>query len=147
MTSNFTGTCVISSNGGQIAISNTEEVDNVEEEEILCTDVPASLEIELRKLLSQKLSKSAVYFGAGSVTQFEVSEEEKTETWSCYYCMLKDKEIREDGGNVKYIVCFLAPEAEMLEITFTQDLDVYCKKLSEEIRNVSKNIFNHVYIL
>lgn len=44
------------------------------------------------------------------------SEEEKTETWSCYYCMLKDKEIREDGGNVKYIVCFLAPEAEMLEI-------------------------------
>ncbi|XP_052071390.1 protein Njmu-R1-like [Mytilus californianus] len=118
---------------------NTEDVDDVEEEEsysltVLCTDVPASLEIELRKLLSQKLSKSAVYFGAGSVTQFDVSDEEKIETWSCYYCMLKDKEIREDGGNVKYIVCFLAPEAEMLEI-FTQDLDAYCKKLSEEIRN------------
>ena len=35
----------------------------------------------------------------------------------------------------------------LTKITFTQDLDVYCEKLSEEIRNVSKNIFNHVDIL
>ena len=39
---------------------------------VLCTDAPASLEIELRKLLSQKLSRNAVYFDAGSVTQFDV---------------------------------------------------------------------------